>query len=106
MMVGMRRFELPTPSSRTRCATRLRYIPNILCVGSDSGLDLTFIPSVAVNAFGLERIVRHVACYIFRFLALGALDFLLAHFGHFHFHDKVVFAFRAGMIVLRHSFDL
>ena len=26
-MVGMRRFELPTPSSRTTCATRLRYIP-------------------------------------------------------------------------------
>ena len=26
-MVGMRGFEPPTPSSRTRCATRLRYIP-------------------------------------------------------------------------------
>jgi hypothetical protein len=28
-MVGMRRFELPTPSSRTKCATRLRYIPMV-----------------------------------------------------------------------------
>ena len=28
-LVGMARFELATPSSRTRCAARLRYIPNI-----------------------------------------------------------------------------
>src|SRR5579863_656622 len=26
-MVGVRGFEPPTPSSRTRCATRLRYTP-------------------------------------------------------------------------------
>ncbi len=26
-LVGMRGFEPPTPSSRTKCATRLRYIP-------------------------------------------------------------------------------
>ena len=26
-MVGMERFELSTPCSRSRCATRLRYIP-------------------------------------------------------------------------------
>ena len=26
-MVGMTRFELATPATRTRCATRLRYIP-------------------------------------------------------------------------------
>ena len=30
LMVGMRRFELPTPSSRTKCATRLRYIPTLI----------------------------------------------------------------------------
>jgi hypothetical protein len=29
-MVGARGFEPPTPWSRTRCATRLRYAPNIL----------------------------------------------------------------------------
>src|SRR6056297_3754347 len=27
LMVGARGFEPPTPSSRTRCATRLRYAP-------------------------------------------------------------------------------
>ena len=26
-MVGMRRLELPTPTSRTWCASQLRYIP-------------------------------------------------------------------------------
>ena len=30
-MVGARGFEPPTPWSRTRCATRLRYAPNIYC---------------------------------------------------------------------------
>ena len=29
-MVGARGFEPPTPWSRTRCATRLRYAPNLL----------------------------------------------------------------------------
>ena len=29
-MVGARGFEPPTPWSRTRCATRLRYAPNVL----------------------------------------------------------------------------
>ena len=34
-LVGARRFELPTPCSRSRCATRLRYAPTeILCSGS------------------------------------------------------------------------
>lgn len=28
--IGMTRFELATPATRTRCATRLRYIPTIL----------------------------------------------------------------------------
>ena len=28
-LVGMRGFEPPTPSSRTKCATGLRYIPNV-----------------------------------------------------------------------------
>jgi hypothetical protein len=27
LLVGVARFELATPSSRTRCATRLRYTP-------------------------------------------------------------------------------
>jgi hypothetical protein len=30
-MVGARGFEPPTPWSRTRCATRLRYAPNAYC---------------------------------------------------------------------------
>ena len=30
LMVGMTRFELATPCSRSRCATRLRYIPKNL----------------------------------------------------------------------------
>jgi hypothetical protein len=30
-MVGARGFEPPTPWSRTRCATRLRYAPNACC---------------------------------------------------------------------------
>ena len=29
-MVGMERFELSTPCSRSRCATRLRYIPMLI----------------------------------------------------------------------------
>src|SRR6185369_5211628 len=29
-LVGARRFELPTPCSRSRCATRLRYAPTEL----------------------------------------------------------------------------
>ncbi len=29
LLVGMRGFEPPTPSSRTKCATRLRYIPTL-----------------------------------------------------------------------------
>jgi hypothetical protein len=29
-MVGAERFELPTLWSQTRCATRLRYAPNVL----------------------------------------------------------------------------
>ena len=29
ILVGARGFEPPTPSSRTRCATRLRYAPLI-----------------------------------------------------------------------------
>ena len=67
---------------------------------------LTFIPHVTVDAFGLERVVRHVAVYVFRLFAFGAFDFLVAHFGHLHFHDKVVLALLAGVIVLRHNFDL
>lgn len=30
-MVGMTRFELAPPATRTRCATRLRYIPTFIC---------------------------------------------------------------------------
>ena len=30
-MVGVRGFEPPTPSSRTRCATSLRYTPTNWC---------------------------------------------------------------------------
>jgi hypothetical protein len=65
-----------------------------------------FVPHVAVDAFALERGVGYVALHVFRLLTLGALDFLLADLGHFHFHDKVVFAFCASVIVLRHNFDL
>jgi hypothetical protein len=32
-MVGARGFEPPTPWSRTRCATRLRYAPNVMLSG-------------------------------------------------------------------------
>src|SRR5271165_7200348 len=32
-MVGARGFEPPTPWSRTRCATRLRYAPNLMLGG-------------------------------------------------------------------------
>ena len=28
-MVGVERFELPTPCSQSRCATRLRYAPQV-----------------------------------------------------------------------------
>ena len=31
LMVGVRGFEPPTPSSRTRCATSLRYTPTNWC---------------------------------------------------------------------------
>jgi hypothetical protein len=36
-MVGARGFEPPTPWSRTRCATRLRYAPNNCCGGLSIG---------------------------------------------------------------------
>ena len=35
-MVGVRGFEPPTPSSRTRCATRLRYTPTWRFPASDA----------------------------------------------------------------------
>ena len=31
-MVGAERFELPTLCSQNRCATRLRYAPNFVCI--------------------------------------------------------------------------
>jgi hypothetical protein len=31
-LVGVGRFELPTPCSRSRCATRLRYTPALVKV--------------------------------------------------------------------------
>ncbi len=37
-MVGARGFEPPTPWSRTRCATRLRYAPNMTLGESTQGL--------------------------------------------------------------------
>ena len=93
-MVGMRRFELPTPSSRTKCATRLRYIP-IMIYG-------LFVPDVAVDAFAGERLVGHVS---FNFLgaALGTLDFFLVHFGDFHLDDKIFLAFFTAMVVMGHG---
>lgn len=36
IVVGARGFEPPTPWSRTRCATRLRYAPNKLGLSSPS----------------------------------------------------------------------
>ncbi len=39
-LVGMRGFEPPTPSSRTKCATGLRYIPNkARIIGKSDGID-------------------------------------------------------------------
>src|SRR4051794_14030463 len=35
-MVGARGFEPPTPWSRTRCATRLRYAPTVCAIVLDS----------------------------------------------------------------------
>jgi hypothetical protein len=39
-LVGMRGFEPPTPSSRTKCATRLRYIPKSIAAETELGLAL------------------------------------------------------------------
>jgi hypothetical protein len=36
----MERFELSTPCSRSRCATRLRYIPSVLRMDADLSGDL------------------------------------------------------------------
>ena len=38
-LVGVERFELPTPWSQTRCATRLRYTPNNWSGHYDSHVD-------------------------------------------------------------------
>ena len=40
-MVGARGFEPPTPWSRTRCATRLRYAPNVMLSGYRCSLNAT-----------------------------------------------------------------
>src|SRR5215813_12483843 len=34
--IGARRFELPTPCSRSRCATKLRYAPSLLDLAKTS----------------------------------------------------------------------
>ncbi len=38
IVVGARGFEPPTPSSRTRCATRLRYAPTGLACANEGGI--------------------------------------------------------------------
>ena len=39
-MVGVRGFEPPTPSSRRKCATRLRYTPHQQILASPQGLSI------------------------------------------------------------------
>ncbi len=102
----MRRFELPTPSSRTRCATRLRYIPINFCFKILESVKTLFIPNVTVDAFTGERLVGDVPFHILGLLAFGTFHRLVPDFRYFHFHDKVVVAFFARVIVLRHRFTL
>ncbi len=105
-MVGMRRFELPTPSSRTKCATRLRYIPIYFYLNFFESVKILFVPNVTVDAFGFERLVGDVPFHILGLLAFGTFHRLVPDFRYFHFHDKVVVAFFAGVIVLRHGWVL
>src|SRR6516225_2954709 len=66
-LVGVGRFELPTPCSRSRCATRLRYTP--------SGWKVTYID----KRLGPRNRGLAVA---FRQIAAGTSGGLLAPFGH------------------------
>ena len=50
-MVGVRGFEPPTPSSRTRCATRLRYTPTLAGRARRSGVRLIATRSPAGKGF-------------------------------------------------------
>ena len=58
-MVGVRGFEPPTPSSRTMCATRLRYTPTLRPIrGQRAGLIGALITRRKRDA----RCASHLAC--------------------------------------------
>ena len=61
-MVGMERFELSTPCSRSRCATRLRYIPTfwitwdpVVAVDREA---LALLPGLACDCLSLAEVPR------------------------------------------------
>ena len=101
-MVGMRGFEPPAPSSRTKCATRLRYIPIHFYWKFSKSVKILFVPNITVDAFGFEGLVGDVPFHILGLLAFGTFYCFVPDFGYLHFNDKVVLAFFAGMIVVWH----
>jgi hypothetical protein len=67
-MVGVRGFEPPTPSSRTMCATRLRYTPTWphktarrLYTGDRAAAQAAFPPKANERKRDLLRL-KHILC--------------------------------------------
>ena len=60
-MVGMTGFEPAAPTSRTWCATKLRYIPKTFFV--KKVLQKNCIIQVFVNLFGFLTARHHISCW-------------------------------------------
>ena len=60
-MVGMTGFEPAAPTSRTWCATKLRYIPKTFFV--KKVLQKNCIIQVFVNLFGFRTARHHISCW-------------------------------------------
>ena len=72
--IGMTRFELATPATRTRCATRLRYIPTIL----NFQMFYIFKSALPPLVKQFTGLFHSAECYIPIFYCF-ALAFLLYH---------------------------
>ena len=63
-VVGVRGFEPPTPSSRTKCATKLRYTP------MSAGRESTESPDMTQAFFCFRHKKRALRSIIQRFMAI------------------------------------
>ena len=92
--IGMTRFELATPATRTRCATKLRYIPtifmnrNLVSVGAlplcyaSLRIHITnphFVAVVMLVSQNDTQSFCSAECYIQIFLFNVQSDFLILH---------------------------